>query len=185
MSTIEKKIHSHLDSGNKTQARSVLLAQLDAERFREEMKVASNEKSILTIEGLFEQNFEVDTVSSEEGDWDSAYWTRMNVELSNNFSKEKLSHVIEVMKFLRAKGDKKFIPKKINKPISQPINTRTETIENKGYIAAGLGAVTGAVIGAGLAKGVVMAPALKGAVIGGVAGAGIGLAYIIHSKKQT
>jgi len=196
MNKIEEKLLNHLESGNKALAHSVVLAQLDADRFRTSMKVAHEKEAIFKIDELFEQDLEVDTVSLKDN-WNTTYWTEMNVELSNNFSKEKLLHVIEVMTFLREKGDQKFMPKQDSRSVkpkkgkvSYSSEQRTETINNKGYIdkalIVGLSTVTGAVVGAGLVKGgIVTTPILKGAVIGGVAGAvvGITIAYVIHSKK--
>lgn len=40
--------------------------------------------------------------------WSRDSWTRMKVELSNNFSRKKLDFILEMMKELRNNGDKDF-----------------------------------------------------------------------------
>jgi hypothetical protein len=191
MNKLKEKLLSHLNSGDKTGARSVVLAQLDADRFRASMTVAHDKEALLEIDELFEPDLEVDTICSQDN-WSSTYWTKMNVELSNNFSKEKFLHVIEVMILLRKKGDSKFIPKQdsqLAKSKNHTTGKRTKTVNNKGYIrealAVGSSIATGAAVGIGLAKGGVITSVLKGAVGGGILGAGIGfgIAYMIHSKK--
>lgn len=197
MTKIKEKILIHLESGNKTLARSELLMQIDADRFRDTMLVAHEKNALLTIDGLFEQNIVIDSLKSQK-DWNIIYWTQMNVELSNNFSKEKLLHVIEVMSYLREQGDQKFIPKQSNKPVNankkkkaRTTGQRTEIVTNKGHIEKALGigltTLTGTVMGGGLAKGgLISAPVLKCAAVGGVVGAVIGITavYIIHSKNK-
>jgi len=181
---IKEKILSYLETNNKDKARAFVLSQLDADRFESTMLISSQQTDLLSIDELFDSDIEVKLLPQEE--WKSTYWTKMCVELSNNFSKEKLAHILEVMTFLRKQGDKKFIPKQNNrsvktnkKEVRHPTGRRTQIVNNKGYIEkaviVGISSATGAVIGAGLSKGAVV----KGAMIGGGLGAVVGIATAV------
>ena len=180
-----ENLYTAIDSGNQTRARSILLAQLDADRFHSVMEVSSQLNILLKLGStLFEEeDGEFDFYQKDK--WNRPYWTRMCVELSENFSEKKLRHVIEVMEFLRKQGDPKFTPK--NKPESRKNGSNrnspsvtivmdSKTLSKSILQGAGIGAVVGGVVGV----------VFKGIVVGVVVGAGIGaaVAYTVHSKKK-
>ncbi len=147
-----EKIISYLKKGNKNKARSFVISQLDADRFESTMLISSQQADLLAIDGLFDADIEVEQLPQEE--WGRNYWTQMCVELSNNFSKEKLTHIIEIMIFLREQKDPKFIVKAQAKVPGNPISTSSPCADekiNNGSVSTkvAVGAVAGGVIGAG------------------------------------
>lgn len=118
-------------SGNKNKAKAIILSQLDSDRFKKNMFAPS-------LMGSLDPNvlFSIDNnmhLDLDKNRWDYAYWTIMCVELSNNFSNEKLEHIINIMQHLRDKKNPKFMPDKPtkNKPPSKP---REEVFKNNDSI---------------------------------------------------
>lgn len=53
------------------------------------------------IEGFFEFHVEMTTFRSQSG-WDMDYWIQLKIDLSNNFSEERFTHMIEAAKVVYA-----------------------------------------------------------------------------------
>ncbi len=126
-------IEKLLNSNNISSIRATILAQLDSDRFRSPMIIKSKLESISRQPQLFESNTKVGSIREHENNWDSKYWTEMCVELSNNFSEEQLRHIVDVMSYLRKKGEPKFTPvKKI--PPKQNRGRREEVEHHPGIV---------------------------------------------------
>lgn len=184
-----ERIIEYMGNGNISKARAAVLSQLDADRFNNNMEIASR-MELLTREAsaLFEvDDQELLILSAEQ--WDRSYWIGVCVELSNNFSIEKLKHVVEVMKYLRQQGDPKFCPEKpavAESPASASRPKTTIYVEERSVgqsmaIGGGIGAVAGVVVGFSL-RGIIVSGVLCTAAIGGVVGAG--LMYVAHKNRK-
>ncbi len=105
------QIKNVLLRGEISKARAMILAQLDKDRFLEPMKTRQILQTLMPSDAS--QLFDPDdgqTAFAKDQNWTSQYWTEVCVELSNNFSKEKLNHAIAVMKDLREKQNSRFLP---------------------------------------------------------------------------
>ncbi|WP_319779963.1 hypothetical protein [Maridesulfovibrio sp.] len=99
------KINGLVAAGNIEEARSIIVSRLDGDRSKDPMEVASAWRGFSAF--IFDNDNSA--VNFEKNDhWTHSYWSIMRVELSNNFSKEKLGHVIEVMIFLRNQDEPSF-----------------------------------------------------------------------------
>ena len=178
-------IKQKIKTGKKIDAQSAIMSRMDSDRFRKKMEVA---EILEEIEALGSQLFDKDdgkTQFLKKNQWGREYWTTINVELSNNFSKEKLRHAVEVMIYLRDQGHPKFSPRE--KVHSRPIQIKTRSgsrsklSNGKAAVSILAGTGAGAVFGAIAAK-----SAVKGLILGGVVGAGIGIgiAYLFFNRKD-
>ena len=112
--------------------RAAILAQLDNDRFRSTMIIQGNLASILEEPYLFDPNVKTVPIKEKKDNWDAKYWTKICVELSNNFSKEQLKHVIDVMSYLRGKSDPKFTP--IKQLPKQKTGRHQEVVRHPGFV---------------------------------------------------
>ncbi len=183
-----KKVKGFLEDGKKGRAQSAIVSQLDGDRFLPEMKVASSMSDFLALgDALFEAD-DGDATFLPQEKWDRSYWTSMRVELSNNFSIEKLRHVIEVMEFFRKQKKPDFSPveesvppraekERIRVPDSDVTIVGAKTPSGKQLmVGGGVGAIAGGLVG-GLFRGV-----LLGGIVGAVVG--VGVVYVLNSKKK-
>ena len=116
-----------IDIGDLGRARAKILVELDNDRFRQKMTVFQLVQPFYNCKLFVEDD--QDFMFLPKTEWTRPYWTRMCVELSNNFSEIKLKHVVEVMEFLRKKGDPKFIPK--NRQFSVPIGSSKKPLQRR------------------------------------------------------
>lgn len=114
-----RELKKLIDAEEFGKARASILVQLDKDRLRPKMVVSKLVESFCDCRLFVEDDREF-TFLPQVG-WTRPYWTRMCVELSDNFSETKLKHIIEVMEFLRDKGDPKFVPK--DRKLSAPIGS--------------------------------------------------------------
>jgi len=112
--------------------RAAILAQLDSDRFKPTMIIKSNLVFMLEEPHLFDPSVTINSIREDKDNWDAKYWTKMCVELSNNFSKEQLKHIIDVMSYLRGKSDPKFTP--IKQLPKQKTGRHQEVVRHPGYI---------------------------------------------------
>lgn len=154
-----------MNSGKIVEARSKIISQLDQDRFLSPMKVYEV-YTLFPVEIYLADNAEFDFLSSE--DWSKEYWSKLRLHLNLNFSKEKLEHILNVMLFLREKGDSSFLACKSKSSVNSSTPSRKEKLEDtEKNIKAG-SAVAGALVGGGVI-GAVCKTGL-GAIVGACAG---------------
>jgi hypothetical protein len=120
-------------SGDESKARAIILTHLDNNRFQKDIFPLTI-SSLSEIQGLLIDDNNL-YLELDEDKWDYTYWTMMCVELSNNFSRNKLEHILEVTRFLRKKEDPKFMPVKLIRKKSLKKSTKREEVihHNNGY----------------------------------------------------
>ncbi|MBI9109963.1 hypothetical protein [Maridesulfovibrio ferrireducens] len=172
-----------INSGEMSQARSIIVSKLDGDRFKENMEIASSWGQF--PEDLYDEDDNDSNFLSEEL-WSREYWTEMRVGLSNNFSKKKLNHIITVMQHLRKKKDPKFTPNRSEAVTPNKSTVKkeraprhSETIMTPKRVVFLGGGFLGGVAGFTLKE------SLVGAVAGGALGVVLGFAllHILGTKK--
>ncbi|WP_319779964.1 hypothetical protein [Maridesulfovibrio sp.] len=134
---IHNKVNKLVSTGQITKARALIISVLDGDRLKDQMEIAP------MWEQFPNKLFDADYGESEklpQYAWSKPYWSRIRVELNNNFSKKQLGHVVEVMLFLREKGDKRFVPPHID---VTPKRVSVESPGKEGFIPATLKKIFG------------------------------------------
>ena len=182
-----------MSEGDLVRARSVILAQLDADRLASfplsPSLIQLTREYDSSMRAIFQPD-DGDWKCPKEDDWGFDAWTSMKVDLSANFSKEKLNLIQEMMAELRRAGNPRF--QAVSNPDGAPERVRSD--REKGRITpslapplrpqvvmrdVGLGAA------AGLGIGLLIRCTVQGGLVGTFGGALVASVYLsVKERKQ-
>lgn len=181
------KYSDHLEESLKGKdiemVRSIILGYMDDDRTRKDFlfpAVAEYSEEILRKSGtsLFEQEDSEYILPSREN-WDEDVWFLFRVKIQDNFSREKLHLMQEVMEYLR-KNDESFqvkSPKQI-KDISDQNKKKINQSQSNSLLVYSILFAAG-----GIAVGGVLTSKVLWSIFGGIVGAGIGYGIFKVNKK--
>lgn len=145
-----------------------LLTDTSFKEFQEMQNIAKD------VVGLYDVHdgkiFEQDKIK-----WNDDYLSQQMVQVLNNFSKERIEHLKQVVKYLKPKETTQTTNSNQTKKAGTRVGTKKVGVyENKNNNQKVIGAVAGAVVG-GIVYSVVGGSFLMGAVVGGVVGTGVAI----------
>lgn len=175
--SLTNSFYQAVDSGDlilvRIMMKDSLLTDLSFKRY-EEMKNASK-----PMEGLY-QEYDGRDFILDKSKWDDNYMDREMVRVVNNFSHERLSHLKELVRYLRpydekeenkdsSKADNKLYGRKLSYEEQKRKDQQEGKYKGERII---LGTVAGAAVG-GVVASIVSTSVIGGIVVGGVAGGAI------------
>ena len=189
--SLTNAFHEAVNTGNVRRVRIMmknsLLVDLTFTEFSEMERAAAN------MEGLYDLH-DGRELNPDKSTWDNAYMDKLMVQVVSNFSRERLAHIKEVVRYLNPVSS---TSNKKPSPSSSQEAPRTERTEqrtnyqaqksrdqkNGSYLGAQIatGAVAGAVVG-GVVASIAGATAVGGAIVGGIIG-GVAVTVVVNGGK--
>ena len=115
---MHKEVKEYADNGDLTSLKYIFVDALDVDptfvRYKEDYEYCKS------IPGLLEPYIELTPFTQDQTKWNAAYWAKLKVDLLENFSDKRMSHMCEVAKVFMSEKVQRILAERASKTAESP-----------------------------------------------------------------